>query len=50
MARPEKTLKYRFVRSTNEDGELIKSDSSYNRLATEVNMEFCFFIYRVSVF
>ncbi len=37
MARPEKTLKYRFIRSTNENGEFIKVDSSYNRLATEVN-------------
>jgi hypothetical protein len=37
MARPEKTLKYRFIKSTNENGEFLKVDSSYNRLATEVN-------------
>ncbi len=42
MARPEKTLKYRFIRSTNENGEFIKADSSYNRLATEVNENFVF--------
>ncbi|CAF1011231.1 unnamed protein product [Adineta steineri] len=36
MAQPEKTLKYRFQRTTNENGEFIKVDSSYNRLATEV--------------
>jgi hypothetical protein len=36
MARPEQTLKYRFIRSTNENGEFLKVDSSYNRLATEV--------------
>lgn len=38
MARPEKTLKYRFQPATNENGESTKVDSSYNRLATEVNI------------
>lgn len=37
MAQPEQTLKYRFIRSTDENGELIKADTSYNRLATEVD-------------
>ncbi|CAF1253722.1 unnamed protein product [Rotaria sordida] len=36
MAQPEETLKYRFIRSTNENGEFIKVDSSYNRFATEI--------------
>ncbi|CAF1045889.1 unnamed protein product [Rotaria sp. Silwood1] len=36
MARPEETLKYRFIRSTNENGEFVKVDSSYNRFATEI--------------
>jgi hypothetical protein len=40
MARPEKTLKYLFIRSTNENGEFIKADSTYNRFATEVKI--CF--------
>ncbi len=44
MARPEQTLKYRFIRSTNENGELMKVDSSYNRLATEVNEIFLLFL------
>ncbi|CAF2568011.1 unnamed protein product [Rotaria sp. Silwood2] len=36
MARPEQTLKYRFIRSTNENGEFVKVDSSYNKFATEI--------------
>ncbi|UJR13769.1 hypothetical protein I4U23_000779 [Adineta vaga] len=36
IAQPEKTLKYLFKRPTNENGEFIKVNSSYNRLATEV--------------
>ncbi|CAM4775199.1 unnamed protein product [Rotaria magnacalcarata] len=35
MARPEETLKYRFLRSTNKNGEFVKVDSSYNLCATE---------------
>jgi hypothetical protein len=42
MARPEQTLKYRFIKSTKENGELIKVDSSYNRLATEVKKTILF--------
>ena len=36
MARPEKALKYRCVRPTDTNGDFVKVDSSYNRLATEV--------------
>jgi hypothetical protein len=45
MARPEQTLKYRFIRSTNENGEFLKVDSSYSRSATEVNENFVFFLF-----
>lgn len=38
MAQPEKSLKFRFIPSTNENGDLIKPHSSYNRLATEVKI------------
>ncbi|CAF4587708.1 unnamed protein product, partial [Rotaria magnacalcarata] len=42
MARPEETLKYRFLRSTNKNGEFVKVDSSYNLCATEVNQyDYC---------
>lgn len=36
MARPEKTLKYRFIRSTDEKGQNVRVESSFNRFATEV--------------
>jgi hypothetical protein len=42
MARPEQTLKYLFTRSTNETGEFVKVDSSYNKFATEVKRSFVF--------
>lgn len=41
MARPEETLKYRFLRPKNENGDFLKVHSSYNRLATEVNYNYC---------
>lgn len=44
MARPEKSLKYRFIQSKNERGELIKPDSSYTRLATEVKIFLIVFV------
>ena len=49
MARPEKTLKYRFIRSTNENGEYLKVNSSYNLLATEVNKRLLYFVFLYSL-
>jgi len=36
MARPEKTLKYRFARATDENGQNVRAESSFNRFATEM--------------
>lgn len=48
MARPEKSLKYRFIPSKNEQGEPIKSNSSYNRLETEVKI-FVVFVFSLEI-
>lgn len=42
MARPEDTLKYRFLQATNENGESVKADSSYSQCATEVDRLYSF--------